>query len=226
MNLTIGAWRVSIEKSLPPQAKLAKIYNSTGWYWDSAVHRLVFGRAYFKLFKRLIKENRLINLPNESKILDGGIGAGLFSEALIRATGNRFKIYGVDISKCLLKRARRNLSRYGSEIILECGDLQNLPLSEGEMDLVISALALEHAQKPEAAIREMARVLRRDSMMILVAVLPSSPDFFSRLFYRYTPLPPKQILKWMEDAGFDDIRLVRLSRAARFFGRAYIGKKI
>ena len=226
MNLTIGAWRISIQKALPPRDKLAKIYNSTNWYWDSAIHRLVFGRAYLQLFRRLIKENRLTTLQNKSKILDGGIGAGLFIEALIRATGNRYQIFGIDISERLLKRARRNLSSFNSEVTLESGDIHQLPFSGGEMDLVISALALEHAQNPAAVIREMSRVLSRNSTMILVAVLPSSPDFFSRLFYRYTPLPPNKIVKWMKDEGLCDIQFIRLSGTARLFGCAFVGKKI
>jgi demethylmenaquinone methyltransferase/2-methoxy-6-polyprenyl-1,4-benzoquinol methylase len=93
------------------------------------------------------------------------------------------------------------------------------------MDLVISGLALEHALDPQSAIREMTRVLRPGAHLVLVATLPSAPDFITRLIYRYTPLPPPKLEKWMTQTGLVDVSAYRLSGLARIFGRAFVGKK-
>jgi ubiquinone/menaquinone biosynthesis C-methylase UbiE len=225
MNITIGAWRVSIEKNMPQLAELAKTYDATKWYWNSSMHRLIFGRAYRRLFAAFWKDRRLMNLQNGSKILDAGIGAGVFSESLMSTTACRYRIFGIDISEQILGTARRNLSRYDGELHLERGDLRQLPFGDGEMDLVISGLALEHAHDPRAAIREMTRVLRSGSNLILVVTLPYAPDFITRLIYRYTPLPARRLEQWMEEAGLTDIERYRLSGLARVFGHALIGKK-
>jgi ubiquinone/menaquinone biosynthesis C-methylase UbiE len=226
MDLKVGAWRISIEKTLPQAPELAKIYDSTKWYWNSLIHRLNFGRAYRRLFKRVLKDWHLVNLQNGSKVLDVGIGAGLFTESLIRTIKYNYKIFGIDISEQLLDRARQNLAPYQAEVQLEKGDVRHLPFGTGEMDLVISGLALEHALDPAAAIGEMTRVLGSGSNILLVVTLPYAPDFITRLFYHYTPLPQKQLKKWMEDAGLTNIRTYNLTGPARIFGRAFVGKKI
>jgi ubiquinone/menaquinone biosynthesis C-methylase UbiE len=225
MNLTIGAWRVRIEKALPPAAELAKTYDSTRWYWNSLMHRLLFGRAYRRLFKRLLKDWRLVNLQNGSKVLDVGIGAGVFSESLIKAIRYDYRIFGIDISEKILEFARRNLSRYRADMHLEKGDALHLPFAAEQMDLVISGLVLEHTVDPQSAILEMTRVLRAGSNLVVVATLPYAPDFITRLIYRYTPLPPRQLKKWMTEAGLIDVSAYNLSGSARIFGRAFVGTK-
>jgi ubiquinone/menaquinone biosynthesis C-methylase UbiE len=157
--------------------------------------------------------------------LDVGIGAGLFTESLLRTIRYNYKIYGIDISERLLETAQKNLAPYHAEVQLEKGDARHLPFGAGGMDLVISGLALEHALDPQAAIREMTRLLSSGSNILLVVTLPYAPDFITRLFYHYTPLPQKELLKWMEDAGLTNIRPYNLTGPARIFGRAFVGKK-
>lgn len=226
MNLTIGAWRVSIEKALPSAAELAKTYDLTKWYWNSFIHRFIFGRAYQRLFKKLLKNRQIADLQNGSKILDVGIGAGVFSESLIKTIKHDYQIFGIDISEKILETAQQNLIRYNTEFHLEKGDARQLPFKEGEMDLVISGLALEHAHDPQTAIREMTRVLRPGSMIILVVTLRYSPDFLTRLLFRYTPLPPEKIMEWMKSANLTNVASLNLNGTARLFGRAYFGEKL
>ena len=226
MQMTIGSWRLSVEREQPNQSELEKIYNRTNWYWDSPPHRLVYSRAYFRLFKRLVEQKELKFSNKPVRVLDCGIGAGLFSEALIRASGNNYDIFGIDLSKKLLEKARKNLSGRSLSIYLKQGSFYDLPFDDGEMDIVISALALDHCHEPADAIREMTRVLRPEGKLVLVLTHSRAPDFLFRLFYRYNHWKPEEISLWMESGGLIDVSVHPLDGLARIFGRAFTGNKM
>lgn len=224
--MTIGTWRLSVEREKPSQKELEKIYNRTNWYWDSPPHRLVYGRAYLRLFKRLAEQNSLSFPNNPARVLDCGIGAGLFSEALIRAGGSNYKIFGIDLSEKLLAKARKNLSRNNIKIQLKQGNFYDLPFADEAMDLVISALALDHSPDPANAIREMTRVLRPEGKLVLVLTHSFAPDFLFRLFYRYNHWKTAEVDLWMKSAGLVNIQVHSLGGSARIFGRAFVCNKI
>jgi hypothetical protein len=45
--------------SIPEQTDLVRIYDRTAWYWDSLLHRVSYGHAYARLFKRLQEDDWL-----------------------------------------------------------------------------------------------------------------------------------------------------------------------
>jgi demethylmenaquinone methyltransferase/2-methoxy-6-polyprenyl-1,4-benzoquinol methylase len=207
------------------ESDVARLYDRTAWYWDSPVHHIAYRRAYFQLFERLQEDRPLAAAERPSRVLDCGIGTGLFSEALLRATATPFDVYGIDLSVQMLARARSRLQRWGSRVHLQQGDVSALPLGDGEMDLVIGALVLEHVPDPLLALREIVRVLRAGALMVLVTTRPSAPDSLFRALYRYGPVPPESLVRWMEEAGLHDIQSHRLTGFARWFACARTGRK-
>lgn len=225
MGMTLGSWRIVIERRTPRAAEIESLYDRTNWYWSSLPHRMVYGRAYFRLFRELSESGELKLKSTPSRVLDFGIGAGLFSEALLRARDHEFEVFGLDLSEKMLIRAQRNLARYAVRTFLRQGDFRRLPHTDGEMDLSISALALEHCPRPDAVIGELARVLRRDGTLVLVATRASAPDFPWRLLYRYRHFEDGKIEQMMTAAGLCAVRRVPLKGLARYFAAAYVGKK-
>lgn len=202
--------------------EIADIYNQNAAYWESTLYRMAYHRPYIRLFRSL---HQSVLSERPQRVLDCGIGAALFSESLLNAMDSPIEVHGVDVSSTLLARARAKLISLGAEPGLTLADISNLPYRVGEMDMVLSALVLEHVPKPLFAVREMARVLRPGGWAIIVGTRTSAPDHFFRRKYRYHPYGAEAVLNWMRAAGLADVRSYRLTGIARFFARAYLGVK-
>jgi ubiquinone/menaquinone biosynthesis C-methylase UbiE len=225
MELTIGTWQIRVRRLAACQSDVARLYDRTAWYWDALARRAAYPRAYFQFFERLREDLPLAAAEPPSRVLDCGSGTGLFSEALLQATATAFDVYGIDLSGKMLARARSRLQRWGVRVHLQQGDVSALPFGDGEMDLVIGALVLEHVRDPLRALREMVRVLRAGAAVVLVTTRPSAPDKLCRVLYRYRPLHPESLIRWMAEAGLHDIRPHRLTGLARWFACGYTGRK-
>ena len=195
MELAIGTWRISVRRLPPSPSELRRLYDTTAWYWDSCLRCIPFGSAYVRLFKRLATDGWLGGTGETARVLDRGMGTGLFSGALLWTANRRFEVWGIDLSPKMLAKARSRLIRRGVTPRLECGDVRSLPCREGEMDVVISALMLEHAPNPLAALREMVRVARPGATLVVVVTRPHAPDVLFRLIYRYQPFQPLQVVE-------------------------------
>jgi ubiquinone/menaquinone biosynthesis C-methylase UbiE len=115
---------------------------------------------------------RRVDAGHYRSALDVGCGEGRFCRTLnkrgIRATG-------VDPTQALLREARR---RDPQGDYIECG-AESLPFADSVFDLVVSYLSLIDIQAYEAAIREMARVLKADGTLLianLAAHASANPD--------------------------------------------------
>lgn len=225
MEVTIGAWRISVHRVHPSRLDLTRLYDTTAWYWDSLPHRISYGYAYGQLFKRLEKDGWLRDMGNPTRVLDCGIGTGLFSDALLRTVNRRFEVCGIDLSEKMLAKARARLMRRGAAFRINSGNVHSLPFGSEAMDLVISGLMLEHVPAPIEALREMTRVARVGATLVVVATRPHAPDHLFRLKYCYKAFPPRRLMGWMSEAGLQDIRSYPLAGIARLFGQAYVGRK-
>jgi hypothetical protein len=100
VELAIGTWRISVWRLPPSPSELRRLYDTTAWYWNSFLHRMPFGSAYVRLFKQLEKDGWLGGTGDTTRVLDCGVGTGLFSGALLRTVNRRFEICGIDLSPC------------------------------------------------------------------------------------------------------------------------------
>lgn len=90
-----------------------------------------------------------------ARVLDVGCGTGAVSRAARAAAGPDALVVAVDPSREMLLAARRG----GVEPIV-LGSLPNLPFARASFDVVLSAFVLTHVDDADAALAEMARVLR------------------------------------------------------------------
>jgi malonyl-CoA O-methyltransferase len=76
----------------------------------------------------------------------------------------------------MLRRERTLLSRLGLRPAAAqvCGDFTRLPLAAGSVDLVWSNMALHWAADPPAALREFARVLAADGLVLFSTLGPDT----------------------------------------------------
>ena len=116
-------------------------YNKTAIHYNARYQNTQFEKYEIMLAK----------LKLAGKILDLGCGTGLLSEFL-----RRDDLIGCDSSKEMLK-------------IRGSGDLCNvekLPYGNDSFDIVISFSVLMNCKKPEAALLEVKRVLKKDGTFV------------------------------------------------------------
>ena len=97
--------------------------------------------------------------------VDLGCGTGELMEKLKTAAN---VVIGVDSSLNMLQMARERLDTGGDEFDLRLGELEHLPLKNGEADCAVISMVLHHLSKPETVIAEICRVLRKNGTLVVV----------------------------------------------------------
>lgn len=95
---------------------------------------------------------------------DLGCGTGEVLERILPVAGH---VIGVDGSARMLDLARRRFADDTARVSLRIGDLEYLPLRDGEADFVSINMVLHHISTPEAALEEARRVLRPGGRIVI-----------------------------------------------------------
>ncbi|MCI0587108.1 MAG: class I SAM-dependent methyltransferase [Planctomycetes bacterium] len=162
-------------------------------------------------------------LPSSGRVLEVGCGSGRFLARLGKQGARRF---GCDLVEGAVHRARALL---GAGFPLCAADASALPYEEGSFDAVfcIQASLGNFGDKKEAAVGEMARVLRPGGVLLLTvyaeSALPDRLEWYRRLegnerFGRIDPERTRGSLVvtttgWASE-GFEKGRLESLVRRA------------
>jgi SAM-dependent methyltransferase len=110
------------------------------------------------------------------RVLDVGCGTGDWLKAV---ADNDAIPFGIDISGAALDACRRSLP----QAELHCGPAEELPFPDQEFDLISCLGSLEHFLDPDAALREMVRVAKRDALFLM---LVPNLDFLPRRLGLYS----------------------------------------
>ncbi|MEM8874603.1 MAG: metalloregulator ArsR/SmtB family transcription factor [Planctomycetota bacterium] len=111
-------------------------------------------------------------LPADYVVADLGCGTGSTLAAL---AGNVHTAVGVDNNAQMLKAAARRTANFDN-IDLRTGDLENLPLTDGEANAAILSLVLGYLDEPTDVLAEMARVIEPGGKAVIVDLLPHDRD--------------------------------------------------
>jgi ubiquinone/menaquinone biosynthesis C-methylase UbiE len=122
-------------------------------FYDLVARRVVRG-----VYRRLADDIATL-APQGGAVLDVGTGPGVL---LVELAGRRpdLRLTGVDLSADMITAATRNLSPFADRAAARVGSATDLPFPDRSFDLVVSSLSLHHWDDPEAAVPELARVLR------------------------------------------------------------------
>jgi len=102
----------------------------------------------------------------EPLVLDVATGTGRLPLALLR---ERFRgqIVGLDLSRGMLRQARRKLAGYSDQVSLLWHDASCLPFSDGTFDAVTCLESIEFMPRPREVLSEMVRVLAPGGVLFL-----------------------------------------------------------
>jgi ArsR family transcriptional regulator len=139
-------------------------------------------------------------------VVDLGCGPGLLMGHLADAAR---QVIGVDNSPRMLDAAAKLLPE-GPGVSLRIGDLEHLPLRDGEADAAVMSLVLHHLAAPQAGIAEMGRVVRPGGQAVLADfLLHDNEELRTRYGDRWLGFAPEDLRLWLERAGFQEIACER-----------------
>ena len=101
-------------------------------------------------------------------VLDLGSGAGFDSFLAARKVGENGKVIGVDMTEEMVWKARHNAKKHGYENVeFRLGDIENLPVEDGSVDVIISNCVINLAPDKLKVFREGKRVLKDGGKMYI-----------------------------------------------------------
>jgi len=182
------------------------------------------------LWRRMTEET-LSNVRGKL-VLDVGCGRAKDLTEVVKRRDGAIGV-GVEPSEVMLGKAREHVSSNGVDdrIHLLYGVAENLPFKDASFDCVVCKGAIDHFYDPEAAIKEMARVVKRDGRVVIsVANFESLSCKLGRrihsiksLFRRgtengpyYWEIPPDHVTKF-------DYRVLKRMCAPHFTTTACVG---
>ena len=100
------------------------------------------------------------NLQPGETVLDLGSGAGLDAIIASWAVGENGKVIGVDLNPSMCLKAQANAATTGSAMECHEGRMEDLPLPDASVDVVISNGVINLSFQKRKVVEEMFRVLR------------------------------------------------------------------
>lgn len=139
--------------------------------------------------------------PRAGTILDLGTGSGLMLPALLERAG---RVIAVDSSTTMLDLARRSAGAEAHRCDFRLGDLEHLPVADGEADAVLACMVLHHVSAPPQALREAHRALASGGELAVVDLARHTDESLrDQLADLWLGFQPDQMQNWLEAAGFE-----------------------
>ena len=136
-------------------------------FFDSVAGRLGRDYAPGKSWKSLAEA--LLRLMPPLVIADLGAGEGAFALMLAQRAA---KVIAVDTSARMIEVGREQALRHGvKNVEFRLGDMEEVPIDDGAIDLVFFSQSLHHALHPERAIQEAFRILQPEGRIIILDLL-------------------------------------------------------
>ncbi|REF35524.1 class I SAM-dependent methyltransferase [Thermasporomyces composti] len=133
--------------------------------WRSRVYN-VLARWPMRGVYRRIAQDLAAMAPERGAVLDVGTGPGVLLLELAQRRAD-LTLTGVDLSADMVALAQRNLAKVADRASARVADVAALPFADESFDLVVSSFSLHHWEDPEAAVAELARVLRPGGALVI-----------------------------------------------------------
>src|SRR3954469_9282126 len=173
------------------RAKSQEFFATAAGGWDRLREEL-FGDTFFLW--------AVLGLIDPTLIVgDLGCGTGQLTETIAPYVK---RVVAVDSSTEMLDAARQRVGT-ARNVDLRQGDLENLPLSNGELDAAMLSLVLHYSPSPARALAEVGRVVRKGGRVLIVEMLPHDrEEYQQQMGHVWLGFSEKQISRFLTGAGF------------------------
>lgn len=138
---------------------------------------------------------------------DLGCGTGQTSAALAPFVS---RVIAVDSSTAMLHAARQRL-RACANVDVRRGDLEALPIDDGELDAALLMLVLHHVVEPALALADVARALRPGGRVVVVDMQPHDRETYrQQMGHVWLGFTDTQLHALLTASGFTEVRVVPL----------------
>jgi demethylmenaquinone methyltransferase/2-methoxy-6-polyprenyl-1,4-benzoquinol methylase len=144
---------------------IRNLFNNIAPTYDLLNHLLSMGRDFYWR-KKSVQELKGF----EGWILDIATGTGDVAIEIIHQNGDHRKVFGLDFSEPMIKRARRKVLGKGlsQKIALSLGDALSLPFRDNTFHASIVAFGLRNIVEKEQALSEIVRVIKKGGKVIIL----------------------------------------------------------
>lgn len=194
LGLLLQEDSINLERYLADRTEMGREYfNRVAPEWSS-IRNLMLGKLDLN---RKIMEF----IPESGTIADLGCGSGELASRLITRAQ---KVIGVDRSTAMLDEARRFLQAGSGRIDLRLGELEHLPLRDGEADTVVISMVLHYLDEQQQVIDEVSRIIKPEGVLV-IAELDVHNNENMRSFYGHRRLgfSKDTVRGWLKNSGFE-----------------------
>jgi SAM-dependent methyltransferase len=181
------------------QSKSEEFFASSAGQWDRLRRELFGGASALHALPALIDSSWTVG--------DLGCGTGETTAALAPFVA---RTIAVDRSGEMLQAARRRVKGLGG-VDVRRGELEALPIADGELDAAIMLLVLHHVPDPAAVLAEASRTLKPGGRVAVCDMLPHEhEEYKQQMGHVWLGFGDDQIRRLLGGAGFGDVRIIPL----------------
>ncbi|ALJ56376.1 putative methyltransferase YcgJ [Candidatus Xiphinematobacter sp. Idaho Grape] len=177
-----------------------------------------FDRAYIPGRSWQALAHALLRILPPGVIADLGAGEGTLSQLLARTAQ---RVIAVDNSAAMVKFGSSLARSHGCQNLeYRLGDIENLPIKDGEVDLALFSQALHHTSSPQRALYEAARILRPGGRVLILDLVSHTYEQARELYaHVWLGFSEIELHQFLERAAFikTEISVVSRERQAPHF---------
>ena len=153
----------------------------------------------------------LLRLLPPLDVADLGSGEGLVAQLLAQRCRS---VIAVDNSPKIVEFGRKQAKDVGiTNLEFRLGDLEDPPLADQSVDVVLLSLSLHHAIDPEVALQSAYRILRPNGQVLILELAKHDFSEATSVYGdRWLGFHSHELAQWLESARFEQIEVTEVSR--------------
>ena len=180
-------------------------------YFDELAGR--FGRHYVPGRSWEGMAETLLTLMPPMVVADLGAGEGTFSQLLARRAK---KVIAIDNSEKMVEYGTELARKHGvTNLEYRLGDIEDVPIRSGTVELAFFSQALHHAQHPQEAVGEAFRILKPGGRIVVLDLLrhnyQKAREMYADVWLGFSEV---EVGRFLRDAGFRNTEISIVHREA------------